>query len=214
MRLLPRRVVTGAVVLVAAVAVAGCDALDGDLTADAGAPGAAATTADGDVLVTTDELLESMTQVIEVEPRDAVDQFPADAVADAQRRVLQVLLEDAVYGAAAEEQFGIDPPTAADVDRQIADLEEELGGAEQLDTFLESQNSSRAQERFTLPGRLLSADITAALEEQGEDQDLASWSQEVMADAQPLVARRFGAWDQAVGAVVPADSVSEPRPEL
>lgn len=213
MPLLPRRATT-VLVAVAALAVAGCDALDGDLTGGVAAPGTAAISADGDVLVTTDELLESMTQVIEIEPRDAVDQFPADAVADAQRRVLQVLLEDAVYGAAAQEQFGIDPPTADDVEQQLADLEEELGGAEQLDAFLASQNSSRTQERFTLPGRLLSADIGAALEAEGSGTDLATWSQQAMADAAPVVARRFGAWDQSVGAVVPADSVSESRSDL
>lgn len=205
---------TSALALAAAVALTGCGALDGDLASgDVPRPGSgvAASALDGDVRVTTDQLAAASALVAEVDQRQLVTEVPPSRSVPLQREVLSVLVQRGVLEAAARDDLGVEPPSEADVEAEYERRVEEAGGEEQFAALAAAQQSSAAIQRWLLPNVLLTqviADELAAREGGDPAELFGQWSQQVLAEAEPRVARRFGAWDATAGRIVSADAVT------
>ena len=206
MRPLTRRT-TIAAVLVAGLALAACDAVDGDLAPSAatgiGSGDVAASAWDGDITVTTAQLEDVVEVVLGSEDPTRDPQVAPQVLVAVQQQSLQLLVQEAVFGTAAEEQLGI-VVSEEDVDARFDEIVEEAGGREALDGDLAAQGLTAEQLRLQLPLQLLAGEVAAALAEDGE-QSLQQWATDVMVEADPAVARRFGRWDPTQLQVVPAD---------
>lgn len=213
MRPRPRHRTTLAV-LAAGVALTGCAALSGDAppSATAGIAGAgdvAASAFDGDVVVTAREL-ETVVELVAGDDDLVLGSTPegVEQLVPFQRQVLEVLIEQAVYASAAEEQFGITVDDD-DIEASIATTAEEVGGMDALEEQLEAAGSSLEIEReinrrfIVLNEQLREALLDGAT---GDGAGLVSdWELEQLMEADVLVARRFGAWNEAGLTVVPVD---------
>lgn len=207
MRPKSRLTTTIAAVLAAGVVLGACDAVDGDLAPSAASgPGSgdvAASAFDGEVTVTTDELEEVVAVVLGVEdPTRDQSQDPRIVVA-VQQQALQLLVQQMVFGTAAEEQFGV-RVTDEEVEDGFATIVADAGGEDALAADLLVQGLNIEQLRLQLPLQLLAGEVNAALLE-GDGRSLQQWASDAMIEADPRIARRFGRWDPAGLAVVPAD---------
>lgn len=203
-----RRPTTIAVLLAAGLALGACDAIDGDLAQSAttalDADGDVAASAfGGDVVVTTDQLAAGVEAVLGVEDPALDPDFNPQVIVGTQITVLNLLVQEAVYGTAAEEEFGV-RVTDDDVEARLDELIEERGGIEALEAELAGQNLTVDQLRLSSKLELLAPLVDAALREQGGP-PLQDWARQAMDTAEPVIARRFGQWDPVGIGVVPAD---------